>query len=880
MSFFKKLVRGSGADEQKAPQNPQTQPVKPTQNKPTQQKPAAAPAASTLSLEPKQILLKQSLASKTEVLTLISDTMQTLGFVTGDYTKALADREAKVSTYLVNGVAIPHGTNEAKSQVKKTGLVIVQVPAGVTWNDQGDQAHFIVGIAANGDEHLGVLQQLTQVVMDEAKAKHLGSNANVQDIVQALNTNLAAGQTEEDFSNAAEALVIDEAGLHARPASLISEKASEFKDCQIRIRCKTVSANAKSMASLLTLGAQKGDTLVVSAEGNQAAKAIEALVAMINAGLDSEDDTESNNYTPLTTLPALTGVKAAQALTGKAASPGIALALQYRLTEKQVDVSREAGNIDEEKQRLTDALAEAATQLDELKARLQNKAPKEAAIIQAQKQLLQDEMILERTQELIGHRNSAAWSFREAIQDQIDSLSQVEDERLKARIVDLQDACQRVLAILSGEQTQQGYPEKPFILLARDLTPSQTAGLDSVPIKAICTELGGPNSHMAILARALGIPALVGLGDGALAALENGTPAIVDAQGATLYSAPDAAGIQAAKAAIGQWQEMRKAEDAQKHEPAQTRDGHHVEVVCNIANPEDSAKILGQGGEGVGLLRTEFLFEAAPKEPSVEEQMASLKAIVNELGDRQIVVRTSDIGGDKPVQWMNMPHEDNPFLGIRGLRLSMQHEDVFRRQLEAIYRVAAWQVKEQGSTGLHIMFPMIAKLSEWQWARDIAELVRKGLNAPELPLGIMIEVPSAVLIADHFAREVDFFSVGSNDLTQYTLAMDRLHPQLGKEADNYHPAILKMIEATVKAADAHGKWVGVCGNMAADPNVAALLVGLGVKELSVSPSNVAAVKNIIRAVSYDKLKIKAQKALEMGSSEAVMALYRNHDDLV
>lgn len=873
MSFFKKLVRGSKVDNTATQE--QAQPVpSPSET------PAEAPTKSSLSLEPQQILLKQSLNTKEEVLTLLSDTMQTMGFVAGDYTGALADREAKVSTYLINGVAIPHGTNEAKAQVQKTGLVVVQIPQGVIWNENGDKAHFIVGIAANGDEHLSVLQQLTQVVMDEPKAKHLGTDANVQEIVQALNTNLAAGQTEEDFSNAAEALVIDEAGLHARPASLISEKAAEFSDCKIRIRCKTVSASAKSMASLLTLGAQKGDTLVVSAEGDQADVAVDTLTAMISAGLDSEDDSESNNYTPLTTLPALTGIVADRALPGKAASPGLALAKQYRLLESKVDVSREADNIDQEKQHLTAALSEAAEQLDELKIRLQNKAPKEAAIILAQKQLLQDEIILEKTRELIEHRNSAAWSFQQAIQDQIDSLAKVDDERLKARIVDLEDACQRVLAILSGDQSQQGYPDEPFILLARDLTPSQTAGLDSVPIKAICTELGGPNSHMAILARALGIPALVGLGDGAMSELVNDTLAIVDAQGATLYSAPDEAGVKAAEAAIEQWREMRQAEDAQKHEPAQTRDGHHVEVVCNIANPDDSAKILDQGGEGVGLLRTEFLFESAPQEPTVEEQMDALKTIVTNLGDRQIVVRTSDIGGDKPVQWMNMPHEDNPFLGIRGLRLSMQNEDIFRRQLEAIYKAAAWQVKEQGSTGLHIMFPMIAKLSEWQWARDISEQVRKGLNAPELPLGIMIEVPSAVLIAEHFAREVDFFSVGSNDLTQYTLAMDRLHPQLGKEADNYHPAILKMIELTVKAADTHGKWVGVCGNMAADPNVAALLVGLGVKELSVSPSNVAAVKNIIRAVSYDKLKIKAQKALDMGSSEAVMALYRNHDDLV
>lgn len=873
MSFFKKLVGGAKTEAK-------TVAVQATSESSAQQTTDASSSEHSLELSPQQILLRQTLSDKAEVLTLISDTMQSLGFVEGDYTRALMDREAKVSTYLTNGVAIPHGTNDAKSQVNRTGLVIIQIPQGVPWNEQGDRAHFIVGIAANGDEHLAVLQQLTQVVMDGDQAKRLGTVADAQDIVVALKTEMVAEHADYDFANAEQAFIVDDAGLHARPASLISARAAEFTGCQVRIRCGQHSANAKSMASLLTLGAKKGDALSISAVGPDAQEAVTTLVEMITAGLDSDDDTAGNTYAPLTTLPALDSVVAQQVLHGKAASPGTALADLYRLSESPLDVVREADSIEDEQARLAEALTEAAVQLNELKARLQNKAPKEAAIIQAQKQLLQDELILEHTHRLIGHRNSAAWSFREAVQEQIESLSQVDDERLKARIVDLEDACQRVLAILGGCEQALTYPETPFILLARDLTPSQTAGLGSVPIQAICTELGGPNSHMAILARALGIPALVGLGDGALSALTNGTTAIVDAQGSALYVAPDADSQRAAQDTIAQWTELRKAEDALKHEPAQTSDGHHVDVVCNIAGPEDARKILPHGGEGVGLLRTEFLFEASAQEPTLDEQMSALKQIVADIGTRQLVVRTSDIGGDKPVQWMDMPHEDNPFLGVRGLRLSMLHEEVFRRQLEAIYRIAQWQVDTQGKTGIHIMFPMIAKLSEWQWAQAMAEQVRLGLNAPVLPLGIMIEVPSAVLIADHFAREVDFFSIGSNDLTQYTLAMDRLHPQLCKEADNYHPAILKLIETTVKAANAHGKWVGVCGNMAADPNVAALLVGLGVKELSVSPSNVAAVKNIIRVVNYKKLQAKAQKALQMGSSEAVMALYRNHDDLV
>ena len=274
------------------------------------------------------------------------------------------------------------------------------------------------------------------------------------------------------------------------------------------------------------------------------------------------------------------------------------------------------------------------------------------------------------------------------------------------------------------------------------------------------------------------------------------------------------------------------------------------------------------------------MFEASSEEPSVIEQVNALKEIVATLGSRQLVVRTADIGGDKPVSWLDMPREDNPFLGIRGIRLSFRNEKMFRNQLEAIYRVAHWQEQKNIKSGIHVMFPMIAKLSEWQKARDIAEEIRVSLGAPKLPLGVMIEVPSAAILADHFAKEVDFFSIGSNDMTQYTLAMDRLHPELAAEADSYSPALLRLIAMTVKAAKAHGKWVGVCGNMAADPDLASILVGLGVTELSVSPANVPAVKLLVRSVSYEKLRIKAEKAISLGHSSEIRKLYRNRSDLV
>ncbi len=875
MSFFKKMLGGqkqSGPGEQPdaAKETPQPAPV---------ENPVAV--EETLTISPQQIILQAKVASKEEALALIAGEMSSLGLVSGDYLGPLKAREESVSTYLINGVAIPHGTNEAKDQVVRTGVCIVQVPRGVSWNAKGDVAKLIVGIAAKGTDHLNLLQRLTEVVMDAELAEQLASTTDKTDILRALNaTEQAETELVDDYAVTAEAIVADAQGMHARPASLLAEKAAAFKDTNIRIRNGQKTANAKSMAALLTMGASLGDSLTISAEGADAEQAVEVLAEMINQGLDSEDAQENATYKPLTVLSELPVVGCHAVLKGSAASPGITMAPAFRLHAGKMHYDENSQDPEEESKLFRTALDEADHQLDELVADLQSKAPNEAAILHAQKQLLNDEQILSDSKKLIATGKTAAWAFHQATETQIEALKKVENERLRARIADLYDVRDRVLALMVPVASAVEYPTSDFILMTKDLTPSQTAGLHGLKVRGICTELGGPNSHMAILARALGIPAVVGLGDGALDAIDGGETVIVDPQASSVYINPDEETQGNARKWIEQWEQICQMEDAQKHLPAETLDGHHVDVVCNIAKPEDAKKVLEHGGEGVGLLRTEFLFEASASEPTVEEQFENLKAIAAELGSRQLIVRTADIGGDKPVSWMHIPHEDNPFLGMRGIRLSFKYEDMFRRQLEAIYKTAKWQVEDIGATGIHIMFPMIGRVAEWNKARDIAEQVRQQIDAPRVPLGIMIEIPSAVMVADHLAKEVDFFSIGSNDLTQYTLAIDRLHPELCCEDDSYHPAMLKLTEITVKAAQANGKWVGVCGNAAANPNLATLLVGLGVTELSVSPANVAAVKNIIRAVKYSKLKEKADKALQLGTSRAIMELYRVNDDLL
>ncbi len=380
----------------------------------------------------------------------------------------------------------------------------------------------------------------------------------------------------------------------------------------------------------------------------------------------------------------------------------------------------------------------------------------------------------------------------------------------------------------------------------------------------MCTARGGPTSHTAILARGLGLPAIVGAGEEVLD-VADGTLAILDGESGKLYLKPSEADVQAARDLQQQLQRQQESALASRFAPAMTSDGYQVEVAANINRAADVPQAIEAGAEGVGLMRTEFLFLARDSAPSEDEQFEAYRAMAQALEGRPLIIRTLDIGGDKEVPYLHLPKEDNSFLGVRGIRLCLVRPDLFIPQLRAIYRAAAYG-------RIHIMLPMVATLEDVERARAIAEQVRQELNAPSVPLGIMIEVPSAVVLADHFAQEVDFFSIGTNDLTQYTLAMDRLHPQLARQADALHPAVLRMVDRTVQAAKKAGKWVGVCGGVAGDPKGAAILTGLGVSELSVSVPSIAAVKAHIRNLSFSQMQRIAQQALQCRTAAEVRSL--------
>jgi phosphocarrier protein FPr len=388
--------------------------------------------------------------------------------------------------------------------------------------------------------------------------------------------------------------------------------------------------------------------------------------------------------------------------------------------------------------------------------------------------------------------------------------------------------------------------------------------MDPARVLGLCTAAGGPTSHSAIIARSLDIPAIVGAGPAILHQPDDKI-CILDGERGNLYVEPTATDLETARQAQRDFASMREAERLACYQPAIMTDGHRVEVVANIGAAEEAERAVNAGGEGVGLMRTEFLFLQRAEPPSEEEQFAAYSVMTHALNGLPLIIRTLDIGGDKEVPYLDLPTEANPFLGVRGIRLCLARPELFKTQLRAVYRAAA--------TGpIKLMFPMIASVDELAQARGIAEDVRRALGAEPVPIGIMVEVPAAVMTAEVLAAEVDFFSIGTNDLTQYTLAMDRGHPMLAKQADALHPAVLRMVDQTVRAADKAGIPVGVCGGIAADPAGAVILSGLGVSELSVAIPSIAAVKARLRTVSRRTAQDLAERALRCRGPREVRAL--------
>jgi phosphocarrier protein FPr len=557
-------------------------------------------------------------------------------------------------------------------------------------------------------------------------------------------------------------------------------------------------------------------------------------------------------------------------LAGVSAAPGLAIGPLYQFQSSQIVVKDQPQDVESERRRLRQALVTAREQLDDVYESVKARSgPAEAAIFRAHQALLDDPELVGEVDALVLAGHSAAWAWQHAIEARIADIQKVRDERLAARAVDMHDVGQRALRVMVGvDHGEVDVPNEPVILVADDLTPSDTARLDPKRTLGICTASGGPTSHTAIIARSLDIPAVVGAGPAVLEQ-SNGITCILDGGGGRLYLEPAPADLESAQAFQGDLQRQRDAEYETRYQPALTTDGHRVEVVANIGKASEAEQAVEAGAEGVGLMRTEFLFLERTTAPSEEEQYAAYTEMTRALNGLPLIIRTLDIGGDKVLPYLTLPHEDNPFLGVRGVRLCLRHPELFLPQLRAIYRAS-----ETGP--IKIMFPMIATLEDLRAAKAVAEQVRQELGVPPVEIGMMVEVPSTALMAREFAEEADFFSIGTNDLTQYALAIDRLHPALGKQVDGLHPAVLRLIDLTVRGAEAGGKWVGVCGGIAGDSLGAIILTGLGVAELSMSIPSVAAVKARLREMSLAQAQAVAKKALACTTAADVRRLSPAH----
>jgi phosphoenolpyruvate-protein phosphotransferase len=473
--------------------------------------------------------------------------------------------------------------------------------------------------------------------------------------------------------------------------------------------------------------------------------------------------------------------------------------------------------------------------------------------------------VLDGAAELMQGGASAAYAWRQAYTQQVDRVLALRNELLAGRAADLRDVGRRVLHLLVGREGAPHDVPPDSIVVAEDLAPSDAASLDRTRVRGFCTTMGSATSHVAILARGLGIPAVAGI-DPRVLDVPAGTRVVLDGDAGTLRAEPSAA--EEAEIARRQAASARRraAELAVAAEPAVTRDGHRVEIVANVGDVDEARRVPGVGGEGVGLLRTEFLFMERRTAPTEDEQATVYEAIARALGpERIVVIRTLDVGGDKPLPYLPMAAEANPFLGERGIRLLLGRPEIFSVQVRAILRASR-------AGKVAIMFPMISTIAEWRAAREVVERERIALDVPPLQVGIMIETPAAALIADRFAREADFFSIGTNDLTQYTLAMDRTNPGLAPQVDALHPSVLRLIERAVAGAHAHARWVGVCGGLAGDPQAVPVLVGLGVDELSASVPIVPAVKAQVRTLSLEACRATAQLALDAADGAEVRAL--------
>lgn len=563
-------------------------------------------------------------------------------------------------------------------------------------------------------------------------------------------------------------------------------------------------------------------------------------------------------------------------LQGIAASDGIAIAKVYTLTEPDLTVTKvTVEDSEKEVSRLDDALAASIKDVELIKeTALKNLGEEEAQVFDAHLMVFSDPELIGQVKDSITSNKVNAESALKEVTDMFISIfAGMEDNPyMQERAADIRDVSKRVLAHLLGVKVPSPATIKDeVIIVAADLTPSDTAQLNRQYVKAFVTDIGGRTSHSAIMARSLEIPAIVGTKE-VTSIAKDGDIIIVDGLSGDVFLNPSEEVITEyrakAEAFAAQQAEWEKLKDSKTY----TKDGHQVELAANIGTPKDLEGVVNNGAEGVGLYRTEFLYMDSHEMPTEEDQFEAYKAVLEGMNGKPVVVRTMDIGGDKELPYLPLPHEMNPFLGYRAIRISLNEPEMFRTQLRALLRASVYGK-------LRIMFPMIATLNDFRGAKALleeekAKLIAEGVAVnDDIQVGIMIEIPAAAVLAHQFAKEVDFFSIGTNDLIQYTMAADRMNERVSYLYQPYNPSILTLIKHVIDSAHKEGKWAGMCGEMAGDQTAVPLLVGLGLDEFSMSASSVLKTRSLISKLTLSDMQALAAKAInECATVEEVEAL--------
>ena len=562
---------------------------------------------------------------------------------------------------------------------------------------------------------------------------------------------------------------------------------------------------------------------------------------------------------------------------GIAASSGIAIGKVFKLESPVISVANTLkGSVEEEKARFTSALEKTVSDINLVKERASaNLSEDELAIFDAHLMMAQDPEYASQIVDMIGEGNSADYSCKTVSDNMIAMFESMDNDYFRERAADIKDVSYRLLCNILGLQIPDLTAiNEEVIIVAHDLTPSDTASLNKTYTLGFCTAVGGRTSHSAIMARSLEILAVVGTGN-ILESCSNGDMMILDAIDGLAIINPDEEELVAYKAKREAFLAEKEALKVLVHQKSVTVDGHEVELAGNIGGPNDVEGVLNNGGEGVGLFRTEFLYMNSTVDfPTEEEQFEAYKAVLEGMKGKKVVVRTLDIGGDKKLDYFSFPEEMNPFLGYRAIRFCLDRTDVFRTQLRALIRASVYG-------RLCVMFPMIATIQEFLDAKAIfeeekAKLVSEGVAvADKIEVGMMVEIPASAVLADQFAKHADFFSIGTNDLIQYSMAADRMSEKVSYLYQPLNPSILRLVKMTIEGAHKNGKWVGMCGEMAGDAMAAPLLLGLGLDEFSMSATSILRARKIINGLSYEEMKELSAKAVECETEAQVSELVKN-----